>query len=352
MNHIDQTNFVATATAHVFHDTGLNKFFFTDETSEANGPYDTLFEAESRMEGYCIAMNAPKGINGAAIRGMLFTGAEGVGNGLDMLSTKGAILTAEQFQHTVDEMMNTIVVSCEAQDVPDGLQLLAATVLSVELSRADSEELLERIQSGLYMTCNSHSEAFEYIQGHFLAKHFIEFKDDTGTMMYASKNPDPVKLSQELSEHFWKDYHHKQAGGEHEGHKDHAVDSLTQELVEQRASVIIAWAFTKILADANGDDAEDKILRVGRQLARAKMQAMQEMPGGGGLSSLLKMIEAGPPSADDVGEVTSLITSMISSDCVVHTHTLEDKCVNSWSRDGEINLKDTIISCIKKANQA
>jgi hypothetical protein len=60
---IDNEDVQSTGTEGIWKGVVTGKFYFSDETFDLNGPYDTIPEAVIGRDSYVAALNGPKAVN-------------------------------------------------------------------------------------------------------------------------------------------------------------------------------------------------------------------------------------------------------------------------------------------------
>jgi hypothetical protein len=61
---VDNEEVQTTAVTDIWKGVVTNKFYFSDETFDMHGPFDTIPEAELALNNYVDYLNTPKAVNG------------------------------------------------------------------------------------------------------------------------------------------------------------------------------------------------------------------------------------------------------------------------------------------------
>lgn len=60
---VDNEDVQSTGVTNIWKGVVTGKFYFSDETFDLNGPYDTIPEAQDALTSYGLWLNGPKAVN-------------------------------------------------------------------------------------------------------------------------------------------------------------------------------------------------------------------------------------------------------------------------------------------------
>lgn len=181
MPQIDQSNFVATDIKHVWLDSITNKFFFTDETSEAHGPFDSIEVAQVQLEVYAAGLqHGPDIAEGLAA---LLGGDDLVDILQKMQQSKWPLLTAAEKDAKTNELLEKVLADVKAgfelnssdfETEFDALQFFSAQVASATIKELQSRDHLGQALTETAFSVRTMDECLYVLTEYFIGQCFCE----------------------------------------------------------------------------------------------------------------------------------------------------------------------------------